>query len=319
VTRTGVTQAQVDTAADTLLRGGERPTIERVRAVLGTGSPNTVVRLLEDWWSRLGARLSAVEAKLALPAAPAAVSKAGGEFWALALEHAGAIAAREVEADREAIETERRQLAQAAMEQDAAVADAKRREVEAVEAQAREAARCRDLEALVVELRSQVSELRQDRQEARDKVQQLESAVAGAAEELAQFRAESSQRVDALVAHAREVEDRAHAEVDRAREELKTTVKKVVQVERDAAHIKRDLNTQLREAREAKAAAEQEAGRVKGRLNALEERLVSFESLRALLERVQKEKGASRTKPRKNVRLPVKAKVARKTRAAKKS
>jgi hypothetical protein len=149
------TASPVRPIAFALLRDGERPTIERVRSVLGTGSPNTVVRLLEDWWARLGARLSVVEAKLAIPAAPAAVSKAASEFWTLTLEHAGATAAREVEAERKAIEAERRQLAETAMEHDVAVADARRREVGAVEAQAREAARCRDLEALVEELRSQ--------------------------------------------------------------------------------------------------------------------------------------------------------------------
>jgi hypothetical protein len=35
--RTGVTQEQIDAAADALLKDGERPKIERVRAVLGTG------------------------------------------------------------------------------------------------------------------------------------------------------------------------------------------------------------------------------------------------------------------------------------------
>jgi hypothetical protein len=123
---------------------------------------------------------------------------------------------------------------------------------------------------------------------------------------IGQFRAKSAQRVDALVAHAREVENRAHAEVDRAREELKTSVKKVAQVDRVAAHTKRDLNTRLREAREAKAAAEQEAERIKGRLHALEERLVRFESLRAVLERVQRRSRVpAERKPRRNGRLPV--------------
>jgi hypothetical protein len=38
------------------LHAGERPTIERVRAVLGTGSPNTLIRLLDIWWAKLGPR-----------------------------------------------------------------------------------------------------------------------------------------------------------------------------------------------------------------------------------------------------------------------
>ncbi|TLY49659.1 MAG: hypothetical protein E6K53_12920 [Gammaproteobacteria bacterium] len=43
----GITQDRVNQAADALLARGERPTIEKVRAELGTGSPNTLLRLLE--------------------------------------------------------------------------------------------------------------------------------------------------------------------------------------------------------------------------------------------------------------------------------
>lgn len=50
----GVTQEQVNDAVEQLLLEGERPTIERVRAVLGTGSPNTLTRMLDHWWKGLG-------------------------------------------------------------------------------------------------------------------------------------------------------------------------------------------------------------------------------------------------------------------------
>ncbi len=56
----GITQDQVDTAADALVTSGERPTVERIRAFLGTGSPNTVTRMLEGWWQSLGRRLTAL-------------------------------------------------------------------------------------------------------------------------------------------------------------------------------------------------------------------------------------------------------------------
>jgi len=51
----GITETDVHTAADALVVGGERPTVERIRAYLGTGSPNTVVRWLDTWWKGLGA------------------------------------------------------------------------------------------------------------------------------------------------------------------------------------------------------------------------------------------------------------------------
>ena len=54
--RRGVTAADVERAADALFRVGERPTIEKVRAKLGTGSPNTINPLLDAWWKRLASR-----------------------------------------------------------------------------------------------------------------------------------------------------------------------------------------------------------------------------------------------------------------------
>jgi len=43
----GVSAGDIERAADALLRAGERPTIEKVREKLGTGSPNTINPLLD--------------------------------------------------------------------------------------------------------------------------------------------------------------------------------------------------------------------------------------------------------------------------------
>lgn len=43
----GITQDQVNRAADAILGAGENPTVEKVRAELGTGSPNTITRMLD--------------------------------------------------------------------------------------------------------------------------------------------------------------------------------------------------------------------------------------------------------------------------------
>lgn len=76
----GVTQDQVTYAADALLARGERPTIEKVRAELGTGSPNTLLRLLDVWWAELAARLAA-QARAQLPEIPDAVQRAMMTLW----------------------------------------------------------------------------------------------------------------------------------------------------------------------------------------------------------------------------------------------
>ena len=71
----GITQDRVNQAADALLQRGQRPTIDKVRAELGTGSPNTLIRLLEIWWAGLAERLAA-QARADLPGVPEPVQGA---------------------------------------------------------------------------------------------------------------------------------------------------------------------------------------------------------------------------------------------------
>jgi hypothetical protein len=80
----GVTQSGVSHAADSLLRAGERPTIDKVRAKIGKGSPNTINPLLDAWWKTLSARLDAGPASLhRLPETVAHVAEA---LWMQALD-----------------------------------------------------------------------------------------------------------------------------------------------------------------------------------------------------------------------------------------
>src|SRR5277367_3327378 len=80
----GITQSDVSHAADTLLRSGERPTIEKVRAKIGKGSPNTINPLLDAWWKTLSARLDSGPA--ALHRLPEAVAHVAEALWMQALE-----------------------------------------------------------------------------------------------------------------------------------------------------------------------------------------------------------------------------------------
>jgi hypothetical protein len=80
----GITQADVSQAADTLLRAGERPTVEKIRVAVGRGSPNTVGPLLDAWWKRLAGRLDAGPA--AFHRLPESVAHAAEALWMQALE-----------------------------------------------------------------------------------------------------------------------------------------------------------------------------------------------------------------------------------------
>jgi Plasmid replication region DNA-binding N-term len=80
----GVTAGDVERAADALLRAGERPTIERIRAALRGGSPNTINPLLDAWWRRLSARLDSGPA--ALHRLPESVAHVAEALWMQALD-----------------------------------------------------------------------------------------------------------------------------------------------------------------------------------------------------------------------------------------
>ena len=80
----GVNLGDVSQAADALLRTGERPTVEKIRAAIGRGSPNTVGPLLDAWWKRLAGRLDSGPA--AFHRLPESVAHVAEALWMQALE-----------------------------------------------------------------------------------------------------------------------------------------------------------------------------------------------------------------------------------------
>jgi hypothetical protein len=79
-----VTQSDVSHAADSLLRAGERPTIDKVRERIGKGSPNTINPMLDAWWKTLSVRLDSGPA--ALHRLPESVAHIAEALWMQALE-----------------------------------------------------------------------------------------------------------------------------------------------------------------------------------------------------------------------------------------
>ncbi|MGH9485667.1 MAG: DNA-binding protein, partial [Terriglobales bacterium] len=117
----GITQEQVNVTADALLQAGERPTVERVRAHLGTGSPNTITRMLDTWRLGLAERLREVSQ---LPGLPDAVGQAMTSTWTIALQHAREHAQQEIQAERDALQQSRSALEAREAEQAALIASA---------------------------------------------------------------------------------------------------------------------------------------------------------------------------------------------------
>ncbi|MDM0030458.1 DNA-binding protein [Variovorax saccharolyticus] len=111
----GIQEAQVWEAADALLHEGLRPTIERVRQKIGSGSPNTVSPMLERWFATLGRRLDGHGANLADGEAhqvPLAIIQAAKVFWDAARREADQVQVQKTEAARREIELQREALAQ---------------------------------------------------------------------------------------------------------------------------------------------------------------------------------------------------------------
>jgi len=103
-----ITPADVDRAADALLRAGQRPTIEKVRAHVGHGSPNTINPLLDQWWSRLAGRLDAGPA--ALHRLPEPVLHAAEALWLQCLDDARRRTQLEAQGSRKALARDRQDL-----------------------------------------------------------------------------------------------------------------------------------------------------------------------------------------------------------------
>jgi DNA repair exonuclease SbcCD ATPase subunit len=287
--RTGITQAQVDAAADALLKAGERPTIERVRAFLGTGSPNTLVRLVDDWWSGLGERLTAQEAKLALPQAPKSVVEAASALWMSALESARQLAAAELASERTRIEQER------------AAADDQMREIRehvaAVEAAAfedrsarqRAESREQDQDRIIEQLQSHLSESR-TRLEQSEAEREAITADLGAQRAL-QLQRETEAQLEASKAadYVRAVESRSSTEIDRAREETRIAKRRIVELERQSTKAAVTADSRLAAAMQSQRASEAEAIRLKAQLQSLERRLDRMEEYPGLVKALRDE------------------------------
>jgi Plasmid replication region DNA-binding N-term. len=265
----GITQEQVSAAADALVTAGERPTVEKIRAQLGTGSPNTVTRMLETWRGALATRLSQV---LALPDVPADVGRAFTEVWRLAMEQAGSLAQAALAQEQNALLATQSSLTQERKLWDIALAEAQTQAQSA--GQAREVAETRlaDMQRLVEHQAAQLAELTQQRDASQRRVEQLDEAFEAHKSGVAAER-------EAQAAHVRAVEDRAHAEIDRAREETKTLQATLRRQEREASTVA----TRLEKALDSARAAEHRAAEQGTRAKTLEQQLARMDGLPAAL------------------------------------
>lgn len=265
----GITQEQVNAVADALVTASERPTVEKIRAQLGTGSPNTVSRMLETWRGALATRLGQV---LALPDVPGEAGQAFAEVWRLAVGHAESLAQASLAQEQNALLADQSSLTQERKIWEIALAEAQGLAQSA--GQAREVAETRlaDVQRLVEQQAGQLAELMQQRDGLQQRVDQL-------AEAFDTHKSVVTTEREALAAHVRAVEDRAHAEIDRAREETKTLQATLRQKEQETSAVASRLETAVASVRAAEHLATEQGARAK----TLEQQLARMDGLPAAL------------------------------------
>lgn len=282
----GITENDVHAAADAVLAGGDRPTVERIRAHLGTGSPNTVTRWLETWWRAAGARLTERQARLALPDAPPEVAAAASHLWELALQCAAADA-------ESRLTDERAMLAKAheALAQREAIAETQVQMAIEKTGQAREAlhsteTRLTDLQRLLDQQSTQLQGLQRERAELQGRVGELSGELARLRDQADSVAAASASERETLLQQLRDTEDRAAAEIDRARQDTQ-------RLRAEARNCERQQHTELATARQAAdvlgrelQAARRESDVQRARADALDQQLARLADLPANVEAV---------------------------------
>ncbi|PPU26103.1 DNA-binding protein [Xanthomonas arboricola] len=281
----GITESDVHGAADALVADGERPTVERIRAHLGTGSPNTVVRWLETWWQGLGSRLATDrQVRITTANVPEAVASLAGQWWTLALDHARVHADEALAADRASLLDARETLERDRHTMQTEFARLKSLTHEAQQAEQLAAARTWELDRLVEQLQRQLAELGQQRD-----ALALRATGAEGASEMLRIQLQELQDVaraerDNLSQHVRTTEDRAHAEIDRARQESKQAKQQLATSRREAALTERQLEEALDRAQGNVSELRQDLTIQQARADALEAQLAKLNDLPAALE-----------------------------------
>jgi Plasmid replication region DNA-binding N-term. len=278
----GITETDVHTAADELVAKGERPTVERIRAHLGTGSPNTVTRWLETWWNRLGTRLQ--PARPNLEDAPPVLAELAGQWWELALKHAQEAARRELASSERALASERdaleassrlvaEELAQMRAERDVAFTGERISTTQASE-----------LQHLVDQLQLQISELAEQRDLERRRADRIETARQQLDVRLHEALETAKSEREDWAEYVRSVENRALSDVDRARQEVKELQVQQSKASEQHRALEKQLRQDIQAAQSVAATASQSADILRGKCDALEGQLSGLRNLPAQLE-----------------------------------
>lgn len=252
--RPGIQRDQVFVAADELLKAGQRPTIEKVRQKLKTGSPNTITPLLDEWFKELPRRIQEGRAPAANDELGTAVARNAFRLaWDTIMDEARLHVERDLASQRAQNNAERERLAgesrlleatRGALEEAVRTAQEQATEERKMREDAQAALRRHEANAgeQMGQLHSQVAALQ-------GQLGKVQDQLAAAHEDLqSQAREHAAERDRAEERHL-ENERRHLAEVDRARQNAHRMTELLAQ----AQTAKDELASQLTTARAAAA------------------------------------------------------------------
>ncbi|MBB1062071.1 DNA-binding protein [Marilutibacter spongiae] len=311
----GITETDVHTAADEIVRAGERPTVERIRVRLGTGSPNTVTRWLETWWQGMGRRLDGHAAQLAVPDAPEAVARAAGQWWALALEAAKASLEEEVSAERAALRCDRDALLQEREALDAEAAILRSDNEAALAAKRLAEAQATELSRLVTRLEAQIEELTGQRDAAGKRESEIEASRQALEQRYQALQETAAAEREGFLQYSRTAEDRANTEIDRARQEAKALQATLSTMKKERAADQESQRRVVEAIRNDATTATREKDIQRARADALEEQLAKLRDFPAAIEAALRRTGAP-TGTRKKTEKTASRKPAKRARVA---
>jgi chromosome segregation ATPase len=262
----GITQDQVNQAADAITAAGERPTVERIRAHLGTGSPNTVTRMLDAWRQGLAERLR--QASL-LPDLPDEVGQAMTALWTQALQHARTEAQQALKAEHEALQRAAADLDARVSEQTAQLAAAEADRAIAIEAAKLATGRAEVQQQLIDRVQSELKTREHELERLVAQNQALVTAESQLRQEIQAIETRMARERDRLQQHVQAVEDRSHTQVDQARVDLKTVRSELADVRKQHREDQRAQQQRIAELTRALSIAEREASHQRGVAEAL--------------------------------------------------
>jgi len=203
------------------------------------------------------------------------------------MDEARTVAQREFEEQHAAIEVERAQLREERAGWERKVADGERARVDAETARNQVAERLEDMQRLTTTLEQQAVEAA-DRQKALEiQLQTAERDRREAQELLAAREAAAAQEREAAAQHLRSVEDRSHAEVDRARQEVKVLRTDIERADRAHQQTMREVQQRESDLRLRLSQEERSVGEHAARVRALEEQLARLDGLGDALRSAQ--------------------------------